>query len=151
MLPRDRDDAESKRQAVRTSEIPFVPTSFSRHASEWKSARDLWRCKRGTFNIRAGFLGDQTNNCPAGLRRLDVYRYDHSDYSDHCAAWRLQRRWRWSVLWHRLLWRRRPRADHHHHSDSRIAGADIDGHSGGARQAQARKSRAMKLWWAKAR
>src|SRR5665213_1085838 len=47
----------------------------------------------------------------AGLEETpNVYRNNHPDHSRDRLARRLQRHRRRPVLWHRLLWRRRPRA-----------------------------------------
>src|SRR6202035_1665227 len=56
---------------------------------------------------------------------IDVYWNDYPDHSRYCIARRFQRRRRRSVLWHRLLRRRRPRPDHRHSADPAIAGEDL--------------------------
>src|SRR5262249_19523157 len=62
---------------------------------------------------------------PIGLRRLNVYRHDHPDYSDYRFARRFQRHRRRTVLRHRLLWRRGTRVDHRYSADTDFAGTDI--------------------------
>src|ERR1700676_2587764 len=48
---------------------------------------------------------------------LYVTRNDYPDYCRYGFARRLQRHWRRTVLWHRILWRRRPRPHRRHPVD----------------------------------
>src|SRR5258708_40317755 len=80
----------------------------------------------------------------AGLEEtLNVYWNDHSYYSRYRITWRLQRHRRRPVLWHRILWRRRPWPHRRDLADPAIAREaliptpEVLRHSG-ARQTRAR-------------
>src|SRR5689334_10152676 len=107
------------------AKIPFVTTHVVGMRANGREGAFYGVAKAELCEFPQVSPADQSDNAPGGLRRLNVYRHDYPDYSDYCAARRLQWYRRRAVLWHRLLWRWRPRTDHHHPDHSAADGTAL--------------------------
>src|SRR5207247_11087449 len=70
-------------------------------------------------------MAAQQLRLPGWEEMPNVNRNDHTDYSHYRFARRLQWHRGRTVLWHLILWRRRPRAHHRHPADPAPARTDL--------------------------
>src|SRR6266702_3544903 len=70
-------------------------------------------------------MAAQQLQLPGWEEMPNVNRNDHTDHSHYRFARRLQWHRGRTVLWHRILWRRRPRAHHRHPADPAPARTDL--------------------------
>src|SRR6266481_6104441 len=86
-----------------------------------KGTRRNFPYSRLFFQPKAG----QQVPLPGWEEMLHVYRNYHPDHSHYRVARRLQWHRGRTVLWHRILWRRWPRAHHRHPADPAPARTDL--------------------------